>query len=246
MKLSRLRNDSRLARRLLLSSFMVVLLAAAASTGILAWLIPWHGRGTGFADRVTETGDVLAAGTLVLAFIAAIVAVAAYAVATGLPALEFQITFQSLPNMPIPPGAPLPSGTRSTIIWTYATIYVRNTSGYSARNPAVVIRLNGMVLQSEPPPDVWAIVDSLPEGGITAVQWDGVPAYSIHGRSTRRLPRLGFTPLEFLPAHEGAAFTIQLLAEGGYRREITVPAPFTVDGESETVQPTSTQSPQWF
>ena len=45
----------------------------------------------------------------------------------------------------------------------------------------------------------WTVVDFISTNGISAVQWDGGPAYSIHGRSTRRLPILYLDNLYAIP-----------------------------------------------
>src|SRR5260221_7945517 len=101
VNVNRLRQDSRLRRRTVLGFYAALVFVAAGGTTVLAWVIPWS-HPAHLSDRLAETGDVLAAGTLTLALIAGLVAIQAYAAATGLPDLGVQISFPfSYPNRPV-------------------------------------------------------------------------------------------------------------------------------------------------
>jgi hypothetical protein len=233
-----------------LAFYGLLLLAAAATTGLLASrLFPWHGADTGTADRLAETADVLAAGTLVLAILAALVALQAYAAATGLPDLQVQVTFGfSYPNRPVFRATFGDDGNSQAAVpfkQVYCVMKVRNKSGYSARNPAVIIRLNGMAFH-QPDDAKWADIDFAQTQGITAMQWDGGDQ-SIHGYSSRRLPGLNFTGLHTVPAWGDPTFIIELLAEGGYRKEREIPVRFIPeDSEWETDVPVSERPSEWL
>jgi hypothetical protein len=248
VKLSRVRHDSRLQRRAVLGFYAALVLAAAAVTGVLAWLIPWSHHAA-LGDRAAEIGDVLVGGTLVLAFIAGLVALQAYAAATGLPNLEIQMTFPfSSPNNPVFLAKPDENQANIWILVTPAqslpVISVRNVSGYSARNPAVVIRLTAMGFVNTSMGEGWTLIDapltllidgSLPPRAGATLQWDG-GIYSIHGHSSRRLPKLDFDVLHTVPEWGEPKFVIELLAEG-YRKEIEIPARFTLDPKDSEWHP---------
>ncbi len=194
---SRLRHDSRAQRHALLVSGAALILVALPATALLAALA--LSSGASASDRLAETGDILAGATLLLAFIAALVAMLAYAVATGSPDLKLQVHFEfSYINRPVF-DAEVQEGGRlraKQFKQTLGTISLRNDSGYPARNPAVIVRLRGMVFlfrEDSPSRTYWVITEFSNTNGILAVQWDGGPTYSIHGRSTRLLPMLDMT-----------------------------------------------------
>jgi hypothetical protein len=185
------------------------------------------------SDRLTWAGDVLVGATLPLAAIAAIVALVAYAVSTGLPDIGVRVYFRPLWNLVIGIGSG--SGIPTGIIW------LRNQSGYSAQNPAVIVRLHEMSFR---PSDhdsnsferKWALIDSennLGSTRYTAVQWDGGPTYSIHGHSTRRLPDLvleDLRPTSNTRLTPGISLTVEILAEG-YRKVVSIPLGALLEGE---------------
>jgi hypothetical protein len=84
------RRDSGTRRRVALGFYAVLLAVAGAIGAVIVSLM--SSRSVALSDRPAETGDWLAGGTLALAAIAELVALQAYASATGLP----------------PPGYPLP------------------------------------------------------------------------------------------------------------------------------------------
>jgi hypothetical protein len=90
----------------------------------------------------------------------------------------------------------------------------------------------------------WVKLEFASTLGIISLQWDGGPKYSIHGESTRMLPALNFERLFRVPRMEPAKFIIEILAEG-YRREVTIPVTFKVDGEPGPTD-TLNQLPEWI
>jgi hypothetical protein len=201
------------------------------------------------ADRLVEVGDLLAGGTFLLAVLAALVALLAYAVATGNPDLKFQVTFEfSKPNLPIFNAFRTQEGwlKAQPFKQTSGTISLKNVSRrYTARNPAVIVRLNGLVFQqgdfAQTPG--WVTIGFANTIGVTAVQWDGGPAYYIHGNSIRQLPAVSFQGLTRVPAwNDDPSLSIELLADGGYRRTLIIPVEFTVD-EKPQFYPLETEEP---
>jgi hypothetical protein len=222
--MSLLKNGPGTRRRVTLAFYAIFLTAAVLATAFMAWLIPWGGS-RAMPDRLAETGDFLAGGTLALALIAGIVALHAFAAATGLPELQFQIIFPfSHPNRPIFRAEHNLQGNlqiAAPLKQAYPAIRVQNTSGYSARNPAVIIRLQGMAFKPSSERQGWDEIDFVPQAGVTAVQWDGGD-HSVHGNSERRLPPLALTELAALPPLGELILRIELLADG-YRRHIEMP-----------------------
>jgi hypothetical protein len=227
----RWRQDSRVQRRLLLGTYSVLLLAVAGGTAAVAvTLLSSHG---GSADHLAEVGDAFAGGTLLLALLAGAVAVQAYAYASGLPRLMFQVQFEfSEPNKPVFQAELEDNGWTKARDFKQTTgrVILRNVSAYSARNPAVVARLHGMAFlgQGNSMRKNWTTIVFVNTVGATAIQWDGGPAYSIHGHSTRHIP-LDLSKLWHIPAWGVPSITFELLAEG-YRRVVNVPVDFTLDG----------------
>lgn len=96
MKIPRWRSlcqDTVFKRRLMLSFYSALLLAVGVA--VLAIVISLLAPSP---DRLAEIGDWLAAGTFVLAAVAGLVALQAYASATGPPRLEFQMQVRSWRN----------------------------------------------------------------------------------------------------------------------------------------------------
>jgi hypothetical protein len=151
------------------------------------------------ADRLAAAGDVLVAATLLLAAVAALVALLAYAVSTGPPDLKLSMRFDfSEANNPKFSAEIGEDGKVAAIVLRQlrGKVSVRNDSGYSARNPAVVVRLRAMVYLPEDhrieretdstsiwasPAGHWAVINFIAQYGIAAVQWDGGPTPSYAG-----------------------------------------------------------------
>ena len=81
--------------------------------------------------------------------------------------------------------------------------------------------------------------------GYTEVQWDGGPTYSIHGYSTRRLPGLDFGDLWHMLKDGQPLLTFEILAEG-YRKPVTLPVDFIVDGKSLYPREGDNSYPEWM
>jgi hypothetical protein len=195
---------------------LLMLIAVVIGAASLTWLT------SGADDRLAVIGNLLTLGTLLLALVAGIVALAAYSAATGLPklTLRFLLSDTYFNQVKFVKGIVAPE---TNIV----KMVVENTSKYSARTPAVIVEfenafINGsMYAQSEG----WTPTLRFFEGRLWGFQWDGGPNYSIHGNSSRFLPVLnlqGLTPGE----REGPVLHIRLLADGYTRREIRLPIEF--------------------
>jgi hypothetical protein len=88
---SRFRVTSSSQRKFQLAGIAIVILAVALAA--VAICIAIAGSSSDLPDRVAEMGDVIAGATLLLAVVAAVVALLAYAVATGQPDLRIQLDF---------------------------------------------------------------------------------------------------------------------------------------------------------
>jgi len=235
-RISRFRSDSRFRRRSMLIVVTVFLITVVGLT--TAWVVITIASSSrvNFSDRLVETGDILTAATLLLTVLAALVALRAYVVSTGLPDLKVRVKFEwSGPNRPVFEAEPDENGwLRATRFkQTVGIISVRNYSAYSAKNPAVIVRLEAMAFVPNSPLADWTINEAITTVGVTVVQWDGGTTYSIHGNSVRQLPSFDFDRLSKLPSASEPTFRIELLADGGYRREVTIPVDFAVDGRSQ-------------
>jgi hypothetical protein len=263
--LYRLLRDAGLRRRTFLAATGVAVIVVVLAT-VLLTVIPLSSFKT-TSDRLTWAGDVLVGATLLLAAIAAIVALVAYAVSTGLPDLQFSVQFgDSAPNNPVFEADIQDGALRSkVVIGNFGKVLLRNSSGYSAKNPAVIVRLQTMFFIPRDRVSFereWASMETADVSdwlarkttdghriaelieGLTVVQWDGGPTYSVHGHSTRRLPDLQFSDLWHMPDWgEKPVLTFEILAEG-YRRAVDLPVDFIVDGKSQYSQ--EKQKPYWI
>jgi hypothetical protein len=85
---------------LILGAWVLVLAQVGATLG--AVIAVTQVSDLTFSDRLVEIGDWVVGGTLTLAATAGLVALQAYAAATGLPGLKFRITFtDSKANQPL-------------------------------------------------------------------------------------------------------------------------------------------------
>lgn len=205
MKLDQLEQDSRIKRYVQLGSIIFAIAAVAAAAMVLTLLALSAREAT--ADRYAAVGAVFAGAAFFLAIIAAVVALLAYAVSTGSPDLQLRIHFDfSRDNNPAFKAETLDYGRLAAVEFkqTIGRISLRNTSGYSANNPALIVRLQGMAfVPNSPPRDNWVKLDFVTTVGCIAIRWDGGPQYSIHGHSTRVLPSIEFTGLYHTAAPGG-------------------------------------------
>lgn len=99
------------------------------------------------ADRLAAAGDVLVGATLLLAVIAALVGLLAYGVSTGSPDLRLSVHFEfSGFNKPAFESGVQDNGWLKAKHYkqTSGKVSLHNDSGYSAKNPALIVRLNAM------------------------------------------------------------------------------------------------------
>lgn len=238
--LFRLKTDSRLRRLALLACVfvVVVLIGLLAALAVLGTML----GSTRLSDRLVEVGDILSGATLVLTIVAALVAVLAYAVATGLPDLKVQLNFPfSRPNAPRFQASSVSENDDIRVNefkQVSMTLSVSNESSYSARNPAVIVKLRGMAFLDQEvgraKQQGWTVIGFVTSQGITEVQWDGGGDYSIHGHSVRKLPELWLHQLRKVASWPDAVMEIQLLADG-YTKKVSIPVDFVVGDE-----------PAWF
>jgi hypothetical protein len=228
--------DLRRRRKVLLFTYGALVVAFGLGT-LSAVVDTWVDTNLSLPDRLAEMGDWASAGILALAALAALVALQAYAFSTGLPDLTFQVLFGSAePNQPVfdaeeEAEGSIIKGTRD-VNKVLGRIIVNNASGYSARNPAVVIRLNNMSIApgEYAAVDAWTVVEG-PES-VTAIQWDGGSDYSIHGGSKRQLPPFYLASLAWGRDSGEPSITIELLAEN-YKRTKDVPVDFTINDQRQ-------------
>jgi len=250
VKLDRLWHDSRLRRRVALASIGVLLLLVTAATAVFVGVA--LSSSAKFSDRLAEVGDYIVAGTLLLAVIAGLVALLAYAAATGLPDLQVRLNVSMITSKP--------EGRVISPFPFIIEIWLRNKSGFSAKNPAVAIRFGAVFALQKDPSSGWTLIDygltgtkSLFEkkgnliitNTVHATQWDGGPAYSIHGYSTRRLPDLMFDGLNQGSEQGSPTITVELLADGGYRRMISFPLPLVDYEDPKRTETTHKELPEW-
>jgi hypothetical protein len=230
------RNQIRQRPGLMVSAGSLGIIAVAVVVFSSAWLSSRND------DHLAVIANFLSLGTLLLALVAGIIALAAYSAATGLPDLKVHVS--------LPLGAPnnirlLATRTNDGIFAAYvdlniASIVVQNNSKYAARTPAVVVRFQ----RSEIPVDRytaspgWTPVDiRRHQNGaktIRAVQWDGGPNYSIHGDSVRHLPDLNLQGLQPFAGPVVADMEIRLLADGySYTPKHYFIMEFTFDDDPE-------------
>jgi hypothetical protein len=254
--LDALRRDPAFGRSVLLWTIGISVAVITLVTVVLTVLALSSSAST--ADKLAAAGDVLVGATLLLAGIAAVVALLAYAVSTGSPDLRISVEFGGYsPNNPGFRGDILNNGVLETELAPvqFGQVFLHNGSGYSAKNPAVIVRLHGMYFapddrsffQDWASMEIAYVPDILTPGCdfLTAVQWDGGPTYSIHGRSTRRLPDLQFSHLWHRPERGKPSLTFEILADG-YRKEITLPVDFIVKGKSLYPREDSEANPGWM
>ena len=224
-------------RSIALGLLWTLLAVVLAGTAIWVALV-LSSNAYSFSDRMATAGVIIAGGTLLLALIAAGVAVMAYTAATGQPDLKLPGRFPfSQVNRPMFKAYSVDE------IWIYAegfkqttgTILLRNESVYAAKNPAVIVGLENLYFLDKA--DAlrsagWVVIGFASTLGVTAVQWDGGPNYSVHGNSTRQLPQLRLQALKQRVDRDLAGLSFELLADG-YRRVMFLQSSFSLPSEQE-------------
>jgi hypothetical protein len=184
------------------------------------------------ADAAALAAFVVTTAALLLAVIAAAVGVLAYAVSTGSPDLAISVRFPfSAVNWPVFKAQKLDDGRLGSENFKQliGEIHLRNDSPYSARSPAVIVRLTGIGVLNGVRSEGWAAIEFANMVGVTAFQWDGGSEHPIHGNSQRRLPNFNLFGLKTY-GDQRPALPIEILADG-YRKVLTIPVGFTVDDE---------------
>jgi hypothetical protein len=247
--------DSVAKRRITIIALCVLFMAVMA--GVTVWVVAvLSSSAHSFSDRLAEATAIIAGRTLLLALIAAIVAVMAYAAATGLPDLKLQVSFPfSTVNCPRFEAIKDEHGSINSRPFkqTTGTVLLRNESAYSAKNPAVIVPLESMYAAGDFDQlrnAGWVITGFSNTNGVTAVQWDGGPNYSVHGKSVRQLPPLQIQRLihrdkDGAPGFDPPGFWVELLADG-YRRVIFVPVDFVVEKVSLYMTLPRHKIPEWL
>src|ERR1700730_5311869 len=212
------------------------------------------------SHQVIPTPDVrsfLLVGMLVLVTIGTILITRAHRASARHPDLKLQVCFpSSLPNRPgflASRDESLHGLKTISAEQTIATLSLRNRSAFSARNPTVIIRFNAIAhlprygQEADPggesaivaqSPSEWVTIEVVDSVGITAMQWDGGRGYSIHGFSTRRLPRLNLHRLYTYPHMADPEVTVELTVEDAYSRRLSIPVRFLTDEEWSSQQQT--------
>jgi hypothetical protein len=165
---------------------LLILIAVATGVVTFKWL------SSPSQDHLVVIGNFLMLGTLLLALVAGIVALAAYSAATGLPNLKLQFKLspaqfnEVIFSYPLVEGLPPVTSDNGTL-----SLVVKNTSSYAARTPVVSVEFRGAGIPSDKyaPSEGWMPTARDLGGYIIALQWDGGPN-SIHGISSRSLPEL--------------------------------------------------------
>jgi hypothetical protein len=225
-----LARGSRQRRIVLLVIYITVTLAIFVGTTAFALKL-WISRGD-LDIKIALVGDIVTAGTLLLAVVAGFIALQAFATATGLPNLKIQLWFDSSnKNRPIFVADKLSNGWLEADVLagqTHARVRLLNRSNYAARDIAVMIQLNGMVLAAGKfcEKDGWWAADNAGDSGIVAVQWDGGSDYLVHGHSARRLPDLDLGVILCTGIPETSFLEVHIMASPGYRRTVKVPVVF--------------------
>jgi hypothetical protein len=196
--------------------------------GAMVWWAAWPAH---VGLRIAVIGDVFAAGALIIAVIAGVVAIRAYAAAAGRPDLVPIIRFPgSAPNEPrllVDPHWSSSNG-KIRVLADFqqlrAELSIRNDGRFSARTPALRVHLEGLSglrLDVKQHPR-WQPQITGPNGYV-CMQWDGGADGPVHGNWERYLPKLNFKNVMVMdPDAEPPVIRLEVVAEG-YRCERAVP-----------------------
>jgi hypothetical protein len=188
------------------------------------------------ADRLAAVGDVLVGATLLLGLAAALVTLLAFMTALGPPNLRVQLACEcSEPNNPVFQADRLKDGAFQARQFKQlsARVAIWNDSGFPAKEPRVIVRLNAMAFTAEPDSQSlgdWSVLDVVDTLGTTGIEWEGSPGYSIHPHSVRRLPGFYLNDLQWKKEWGTPGFIIEVLLDN-FRTVFYVPAEFEFNGE---------------
>ena len=135
----------------------------------------------------------------------------------GLPKLRIQLACEfSKPNNPLFEADRLDDNVirarKSEQLSSRIAIW--NDGPYPAREPRVIVRLNGMAFTAGSESrhlDGWSPLDIVGAIGITAIEWEGGLGYSIHPHSVRRLPGFHLSDLRWKEEWGEPGFIIEIL-----------------------------------
>jgi hypothetical protein len=190
-------------------------------------------------DRVAIIGNFLSLGTLLLALVAGIIALAAYTAATGLP--DLRLDFSLAPGIPKKVMLKNEGGNLIAISsdLNIARVTIANITGYAARSPALMVQFAGTEIRA----DMYAISQGWvavsqdrQTKGILAFQWDGGPNYAIHGNSLRHLPDLNLQGLCVTGSGTVKPEISFKLVADGYDRP-TIVLPIYYPGMEKVIEP---------
>jgi hypothetical protein len=221
---------------------VVVLLLGTAIMASLSWFA----ADASFSDRLVEVTNSLTAGALALAGVGGLIALRAYAAATGLPEILIRVRAPALQYN----EATLEGRSQGNLLIfdSYPTMEISlwNKSGFSAKNPAVIVRLENMFRARNRAGRSagWIDVDFWNDD-ITGTQWDGGADYFLHGYAVRRIPDLILTGLYSIPAMGRPRINVDILADGGYCRSASIPVKLIVDGQPQ-YKHTITVNKEWI
>jgi hypothetical protein len=226
----------------LYSLFLALVFVAILIAAILAFK-----SSSSMADRLAEVADIVGIGTALLAVLAGFIALQAYAAATGLPDLKFQVWFgNSRKNYPVLRAH---EGQRGFLESTgppsqaRALVTIRNKGRYSARDPLLIIKISPIQCMNSSElhlGDHWRLIsfpDVLSADRELVLEWTGGLGGMIHGRSSRRLPDLQLGPLARDPSWPVTRLNVEVVADGAYRRAVDIPIHFVVGGSSQAAMP---------
>jgi hypothetical protein len=188
------------------------------------------------ADRLAAAGDVLVGATLLLGLAAALVTLLAFMAAFGPPNLRVQVVCESSqPNNPVFQTDRLKDGTFQARQFKQLScrVGIWNDSGFLAKEPRVIVRLNAMAFTAEPGSQFlgdWTVLEVVDTLGITGIEWEGSPGYSIHPHSVRRLPGFYLNDLQWKKEWGTPGFIVEVLLDN-LRSVFYVPAEFEFNGE---------------
>lgn len=220
--------------RLWLRVAITVLVAIGLATFIGAWWVltsTWKLPG----DQLAALGDVFAAGALVLALVAGIVATFAYGVAIEQPDLRAVLRVPhsdvNVPVLVIDPTRAVGGEVPARVIVNNGQenwqVQLENRSAYTGRNP--LVRIEFMNLWSLSGIALWTVVTPMTAGAKAAIRWSGGVDNSVHGNDVADLPILNLRDL--IGGAEGEhRLVVHVLAEG-FRRIQVFPVEFVTPAQ---------------
>jgi hypothetical protein len=215
----------RSAVTLSLLALVVISFLACAGAAASIWFGSW-----GLTDRLAALGALFTFGALWVAVIAAVVAVAAYQLASGRPQLKVAVFTPDSQNPNPWLYHPEHGGELASILFT---VRLYNVSQFSARNPAVRIELSGLEDVGVEAPfgivapfqvkDGWSMTECDPSAGTMTWVWIGGVDATIHGpRWFIDTPLLDLSECRWKPWERATdttyRFWLEAVAEGAFVR----------------------------